>query len=135
MAHHSGSGPPASLPRWIGWHIGAGVASIGREFDYLTQRARTSSERERSAWLFRCAVSCALVIGEYVLLYVLLPRRDNLVSLGSSWLVLLLLPRPTPRIPLFAGRCLAFVTTIALLIAVMVSDPAIAEYAMRLSGG
>jgi hypothetical protein len=34
-----------------------------------------------------------------------------------------------------AGAALAFVTTIALLIAVMVSDPAIAEYAMRLSGG
>jgi hypothetical protein len=33
--------------------------------------------------------------------------------LGSSWLVLFLLPKPTPRIPLFAARCLAFVTTIA----------------------
>jgi transitional endoplasmic reticulum ATPase len=63
--------------------------------------------------LFRCAVSCALVLGEYFFLYVILPRRDELIALGSSWLVLLLFPRPTPRIPLFAGRCLAFVTTIA----------------------
>lgn len=34
-----------------------------------------------------------------------------------------------------AGAALAFVATVGLLIAVMVSDPAIAEYAMRLSGG
>jgi transitional endoplasmic reticulum ATPase len=113
MPRYFGSGPSASLAHWIGWRVGAGVASIGREIDYLTKRAKTSSERERSAWLFRCAVSCALVIGEYLFLYVFLPRRDNLVALGSSWLVLLLFPRPTPRIPLFAGRCLAFVTTIA----------------------
>jgi transitional endoplasmic reticulum ATPase len=113
MPRYFGSGPPASLAHWIGWRVGAGVASVGREVDYLTQRAKTSSERERSAWLFRCAVSCALVIGEYLFLYVFLARRDNLVALGSSWLVLLLFPRPTPRIPLFAGRCLAFVTTIA----------------------
>jgi hypothetical protein len=110
MPRYFGSGPSASLAHWIGWRIGAGVASVGREVDYLTQRAKTSSERERSAWLFRCAVSCALVVGEYFFLYVFLARRDNLVALGSSWLVLLLFPRPTPRIPLFAGRCLAFVT-------------------------
>jgi len=113
MPRYFWSGPSASLAHWIGWRVGAGVASIGREVDYLTQRAKTSSERERSAWLFRCAVSCALVVGEYLFLYVFLPQRDNLVALGSSWLVLLLFPRPTPRIPLFAGRCLAFVTTIA----------------------
>ncbi len=103
----------ASLAHWIGWRLGAGVASIGREVDYLTQRAKTASERERSAWLFRCIVSCALVIAEYFFLYVILSRRDTLLALGSAWLVLLLLPRPTPRIPLFAGRCLAFVVTIA----------------------
>jgi transitional endoplasmic reticulum ATPase len=113
MPRYFGSGPSASLAHWIGWRVGAGVASLGREVDYLTQRAKTSSEQERSAWLLRCAVSCALVIGEYLFLYVFLPRRDNLVALGSSWLVLLLFPRPTPRITLFAGRCLAFVTTIA----------------------
>lgn len=113
MPRYFGSGPSGSLAHWIGWRVGTGVASVGREVDYLAQRARTSSESERTAWLFRCAVSCALVVGEYLFLYVFLARRDNLIALGSSWLVLLLLPRPTPRIPLFAGRCLAFVTTIA----------------------
>ncbi len=113
MPRYFGSGPSGSLAHWIGWRVGAGVASFGREVDYLAQRARTSTERERAAWLFRCAVSCALVVGEYLFLYVFLSRRDNLIALGSSWLVLLLFPRPTPRIPLFAGRCLAFVTTIA----------------------
>ena len=73
MARYFGSGPHESLAHWIGWRIGAGVASVGREVDYLTQRAKTSSERERSAWLFRCAVSCALVISEYLFLYVFLP--------------------------------------------------------------
>ncbi len=108
-----GSGPPASLARWIGGRFGAGVASIGQEVDYLKQRAKSSSGTERSAWLFRCAVACALVAAEYVFLYAFLSRRDSLVALGSSWLVLLALPRPTPRIPLFAARVLAFVTTIA----------------------
>ena len=89
----------ASLAHWIGWRLGAGVASIGREVDYLTQRAKTASERERSAWLSRCIVSCALVTAEYFFLYVILSRRDTLLALGSAWLVLLLLPRPTPRIP------------------------------------
>lgn len=109
-----GSGPPnAGLATWIGWYLRAGADSIGREVDYMARRARTSTDGERSAWLFRCVVSCILVIAEFLILYVLLPRRDNLIAVGSSWLVLLLLPKPTPRIPLFAARCLAFVTTIA----------------------
>jgi len=113
MPRFFGPGPPASLAHWIGWRVGAGVASVGREVDYLTQRAKTSSQPERSAWLFRCIVSCSLVIAEYFFLYAVLSRRDNLLALGSSWLVLLLLPKPIPRVPLFVGRCLAFVTTIA----------------------
>ena len=54
----------ASLFQQIGWFLRARVDNAGREVDYLTRRAWTSSSTERSAWWFRCAVSCALVIGE-----------------------------------------------------------------------
>jgi hypothetical protein len=61
-----GSGPPtAGLATLIGWYLRAGADSIGREVDYLARRARTSTDRERSAWLFRCVVSCILVFAEY----------------------------------------------------------------------
>ncbi len=108
-----GSGPPnAGLATWIGWYLRAGADSIGREVDYLARRARTSSQPERSAWVFRCVVSCAMVLGECLVLNWLSFRPDSLVTLITSWSVLFLLPKPTPRIPLFAARWVALVASV-----------------------
>ncbi len=108
-----GSGPPnAGLATWIGWFLRAGADSVGREVDYLARRAKTSSEPERSAWLFRCVVSCALVLGECLLLSWLSFRPDSPVTLITAWSVLFLLPKPTPRIPLFAARWVALVALV-----------------------
>lgn len=118
-----GSGPPnAGLATWIGWYLRTGADSIGREVGYIARRAKTSSDTERSAWLFRCVVSCALVLGECLLLNWFSFRPDSLAALLTSWCVLFLLPKPTPRIPLFAARWIAL---IALLLNVNVGFDAI----------
>lgn len=108
-----GSGPPnAGLATWIGWHLRAGADSIGREVDNLARRAKTSSETERSAWLFRWVVSSAMVLGECLALNWLSFRPDSIAALITSWSVLVLLPKPTPRIPLFVGRWVALVALV-----------------------
>ena len=108
-----GSGPPnAGLATWIGWYLRAGADSIGREVDYMAHRAKTSTTTERSAWLYRCVVACAMVVGECLVLNWLSFRPNSLVTLIAAWSVLFLLPKPTPRIPLFAARWVALVALV-----------------------
>jgi transitional endoplasmic reticulum ATPase len=110
MPHAFGSGPShAGLATWIGWYLRAGADSIGREVNGIARRAKTSSGNERSAWLYRGIVSCALVAGEILVLYWLSLRPDSVATLVTSWCVLLVLPKPTPRIPLFAARWIALI--------------------------
>ena len=102
------SAPPyVTVASWLGWHLGFGIRSIAREGDYLAHRASTSSQTEKSAWLMRLIVSCGLVAGEVLLLNWLSFGLNTIPTLLTSWCVLFLLPRPTPRVPLFAGRLIA----------------------------
>lgn len=105
MPYSSGPGQLGSyLGHWVGQRIGAGAARLGGEVDYLVDRTRSSSSPERTAWLQRCLIASAMVAGEYLLINPLSSRMDDLASLAVSWAVLLLLPRPAPRLLLFAAR-------------------------------
>ncbi|MCW5979576.1 MAG: ATP-binding protein [Bryobacteraceae bacterium] len=95
----------------IGWLIGAAVAKVTHEVRFLAWRARQSSTPEKTAWLYRCLVACALVGGEWWLLATLSSRPDTALTVGIAWLTLFILPKPTPRVPLCAARTLAVVAT------------------------
>ena len=109
--------PIGALARRIGECLGIGLARISGEGDYLTQRTRTASAAERSAWLFRCTVSCLIVIGECVLLMLFKVRADHPLTLVVAWAATLLMPKPTPRVPLIIARILAVVFTMTNLAA------------------
>jgi hypothetical protein len=106
-----------SLVRRLGWGLGAGLARVGREIDYLAYRTRTASPREKSAWLFRCVVSCVLIAGEWTLLALAGIRADSPIALMIAWATIALLPNPTPRVPLVVARILAVVFTMTNLAA------------------
>lgn len=117
------SAPPyVTVAGWLGWHLGSGIRSIAKEGDSLAQRASTSSQTEKSAWLLRLIVSCGLVTGEVLLLNWLSFGLNSVPTLLTSWCVLFLLPRPTPRVPLFAGR---FIAGLALLLNLNVAHAAV----------
>ena len=106
-----------SLARWIGWSARAGVDRLGKEADHLADQARTASDTEKSAWVFRCIVSFVLIACEWVLLSFFGVRADSPITLVVAWATILLLPKPTPRIPLVVARILAVVFTMANLAA------------------
>src|SRR5579863_1231213 len=89
-----------SLARWIGWSARAGVDRLGKEADHLADRARTASDAEKSAWIFRCIVSCVLIACEWAVLTLFGVRADRPITLVVAWAAIVLLPKPTPRIPL-----------------------------------
>jgi hypothetical protein len=109
--------PIRALARRIGEFLGIRLARIAGEADYLTQWTRTASPAERSAWLFRCTVSCLVVIGECGLLMLFTVRADHPLTLVVVWAAILLLPKPTPRVPLVTARILAELFTMTNLAA------------------
>ncbi len=102
--------PGVSLFQWIGWKLRTAASSVGREIDFLAFRGRASSGDEKSAWLLRVVVASALVVGECLILSSLSIRPDSIWTRVTAWTVLALLPRPAPRIPLFAARLVALIT-------------------------
>ena len=91
---------------WAGYWGGAGVACLGREARYLGHRARVSSGDEKSTWLVRCIVSCGLVAADWWFMTWAV-QMDTGSALAVSLVVLAILPKPTPRIPLAAARLIA----------------------------
>ncbi len=89
---------------------GVGVACLDREVRYLGHRARVSSGAEKSAWVVRCILACAFVVTEWWFLAIH-GRMDTLLALGVSWGTVVVLPRPTARIPLACARLLAGIST------------------------
>lgn len=106
-----------SLARWIGWSTRAGVDRLGKGVGDLTDRARTASAAEKSAWVFRCIVSCVLIACEWAILSLFGVRADSPITLVVAWAAIVLLPKPTPRIPLVVARILAVVFTMSNLAA------------------
>ena len=93
------------LARRVG--IGLGIVAA-----YLSGHSRFQpSQQERSAWLRRCLIATSLVCAGYLILSRLSPRLDTIPSLLGSWIVVALLPKPTPRIPLLIARLFALATT------------------------
>ncbi len=94
----------------LGRLLGSGAA-------IATCRGTPSYSRPASTtiWLGRCALSLAILVTTYGVLSWLSPRMDTLPSLLGSWLALLLLPRPTPRLFLMIARLFAMATSISVL--------------------
>lgn len=116
MPHTVGSDSATWGPaHWLGRFLRGGVDAVGAEAEFLQSRMRGASAEERTAWVQRFLIGSLIVVFEYYFLYRILDRRDSAVAFMTSWVSLFLLPRPVPRLILLAGRCFAFVTTIAVL--------------------
>jgi hypothetical protein len=93
------------LARRVG--VGLGIVAA-----HLSGHSRFQpSQYERSVWLRRCLIATSLVCAGYFVLSWLSPRLDTIPSLLGSWIVVALLPKPTPRIPLLIARLFALATT------------------------
>jgi hypothetical protein len=101
------------VPYQIGLWLGSAARSATDEAQYLKHRAGSATERERSSWIRRCVLSCLLVAGETVLLINIGTIVGSPATLVIGWATVLLLPRPTPRLPLFYARWLAMIFTVA----------------------
>lgn len=99
------------LARRVGIGLGIAAVHLWQNAAYLNQRRGESTPREKAAWLRRCVIATSLVCAEYLVLSWLSPRLDTVPSILGSWLVVLLLPKPTPRIPLLVARLFALATT------------------------
>jgi len=106
---------------WLAYRVGSlarvGVTGIWAEFRHLTQRTRISSRVEKSAWIVRSVTSCVLVGAEGWLCLYLVPLGIVQTAIASaiSWAVLFILPKLTPRLPLFGARLIIAGTTSGLL--------------------
>ena len=100
----------------VGWLFGTGLTKVAHEAHYLTERTKTASALERSAWLYRCVISFALVGAEFVVARLFFDSRlDHVFSLPLAVGVLLVLPRPHVRWPLLIARAFVLVTLLAVL--------------------
>ena len=74
---------------WLAYRVGSlarvGVTGIVAEFRHLTERTRISSRAEKSAWMFRSAMSCVLVGAEGWLCLSLVPLGivQTAIAFGS----------------------------------------------------
>lgn len=116
MPHFGFTSPRSWLSYRVGWLFGAGLTTVAREAHYLTERTKTASPVERSAWLYRCVISFAVVGAEFVVARLLFDSRlDHVFSLPLAVGVLLVLPRPHVRWPLLVARAFVLVTTLSAL--------------------
>ncbi len=100
----------------VGWLFGTGVTKVVHEARFLTARSKTASALERSAWLYRCVISFALVGAEFFIARLFFDSRlDHVLSLPLAVGVLLVLPRPRVRWPLLTARAFVLVTLLAIL--------------------
>lgn len=101
------------LAYWLGRLLGAGAAvAVGRGGSSLAPGA---GSRSKAAWFGRAVWSLVLLAGTYGVLASISPRLDTLPSVVGSWLVLLLLPRRTPRLFLMVVRLVVMATSISAL--------------------
>src|SRR5579872_6810843 len=101
MPHFGFTSPRSWLSYRVGWLFGVGLTKVGREARFLIDRTKTASAVERSAWLYRCVISFALVGTEFVAARLFFDSRlDHVFSLPLAVGVLLMLPRPHVRWPL-----------------------------------
>lgn len=101
------------LAYWLGRLLGAGAAvAVGRDG---STRASGAGVGSSLGWLGRSVWSLAILAGTYGVVASISPRLDTFLSVLGSWLVLLLLPRRTPRIFLMAARLVVMATSISAL--------------------
>ena len=116
MPHFGFTSPRSWLSYRVGWLFGAGLSKVGREASFLVDRTKTASALERSAWLYRCVISFALVGAEFGAARLFFDSRfDHVFSLPLAVCILLVLPRPHVRWPLLIARAFVLVTVLAAL--------------------
>jgi transitional endoplasmic reticulum ATPase len=117
MPHFGFTSPWSWLSYRVGRLFGAGVTGLVTEFRHLSERSIVSSRAEKSGWVFRSVTSCVLVGVEGWLCLRLLSVGIVQTTMASaiSWAVLFVLPKPTPRLPLFGARLIIAGTTSGLL--------------------
>ena len=117
MPHFGFTSPWSQLSYRVGWLFGAGLTGLVTEFRHLSERSIVSSRAEKSGWVFRSVTSCVLVGAEGWLCLRLLSLGIVQTTMASaiSWAVLFVLPKPTPRLPLFGARLIIAGTTSGLL--------------------
>ena len=94
MPHFGFTSPRSWLSYRVGWLFGVGLTKVGLEARFLVERAKTASALERSAWLYRCVISFALVGAEFVVARLFFDSRlDHVLSLPLAFGVLLVLRR------------------------------------------
>lgn len=92
----------------LGQLLGAGAAHVaGRGVP-----PPSTPPASKSAWIGRCILSAAIVVGAYYILTWMSPRLDSIPWVLGSWFALLILPRPTPRLFLMIARFYVMGTTI-----------------------
>lgn len=113
MPYSSGpeqSGP--NLAHWIGRWIGTGARSAADEISFLSQRSRQVSASQRADWIRPVLVSTLVLLGMWFVVTALIPSLGSFLKCGAAWVLIAILPRPTPRLILFAARMLAMITTL-----------------------
>ena len=101
------------LAYWVGQRLRRGVDGLAEEAAFLQGRVRGATPAQRLAWLWRCGVAIALLAAELAILSISNSKAGSPLAFLTSWLALVLMPRPVPRLLLVTGRLLAAVFTAA----------------------
>jgi transitional endoplasmic reticulum ATPase len=108
-----GSRPQSLNPiYWMGWAIGAGAARVARQIRHSRHRNSTAYASERATWVWRAVISTFLVGAAWLLIEQRSIRQNTVLALSIAWVTVVLLPKPTPRIPLLMARLLAVIVTV-----------------------
>jgi len=103
------------LAYWVGQRLRRGVDGLAEEAAFLQQRVRGATPAERLSWLWRCGLAIALLAVEIAVLTVSNSKAGDPLAFVTSWLALVLMPRPVPRLLLVTGRLFAAIFTAASL--------------------
>jgi transitional endoplasmic reticulum ATPase len=101
------------LAYWVGQRLRGGVDALAGEVVFLQGRVRGATPAERLSWLWRCGVAIALLAAEIAVLTISNSKAGSPLAFVTSWLALILMPRPVPRLLLVTGRLLAAILTAA----------------------
>lgn len=103
------------LAYWVGQRLRRGVDGLAEEAAFLQGRVRGATKAQRLSWLWRCGIAITLLAAEIAVLTISNSKAGNPLALVTSWLTLVLMPRPVPRLILVTGRLLVAIFTAASL--------------------
>lgn len=101
------------LAYWVGQRLRRGVDGVAEEVAFLQGRVLGATPAQRLSWLWRCGVAITLLAAETAVLTISNSKAGSPLTFVTSWLALVLMPRPVPRLLLVTGRLLAAIFTAA----------------------